>query len=163
MENQNNKNIVKEMLVNGCHYGRAKRFTHPLMRNFLIKNNKKNIEIFDINKTIEKLNEAANYLVEAIKENKTILFVGAKPAAEKSIQQIAEELNMPYINYKWVGGFITNFETIKIRLAYFKELLEKEKNGEIENYPPQDKQKILKELEKMKKIYGGVLGLEKLP
>jgi small subunit ribosomal protein S2 len=162
-KNKNNKDIMKEFLASGCHYGRAKRFTHPSMRIFLVKNNKKNIEVFDINKTIEKLNEAANYLSDAIKEKKTILFVGAKPAAEKPIQKIGEELNMPYMNYKWIGGFLTNFETIKTRLTYFKELLEKEKSGELENYPPQDKQRVLRELDKMKKIYGGAINLEKLP
>ncbi|MGC8981568.1 MAG: 30S ribosomal protein S2 [Minisyncoccia bacterium] len=162
-KNQNNKDLIKEFLVNGCHYGRAKRFTHPLMKVFLVKNNKKNVEIFDVNKTIEKLNEAANYLSDAIKDKKIILFVGAKPAAEKPIQKIGEEFNMPYLNYKWVGGFLTNFETIKTRLIYLKELLEKEKTNELENYPPQDKQRILKELDKMKKIYGGAISLENLP
>jgi len=163
-ENKNNKeDIIKEFLANGCHYGRAKRFTHPSMRIFLVKNNKKNIEIFDINKTIEKLNEAGNYLANAIKEKKTILFVGAKPAAEKPIQKIGEELGMPYMVYKWVGGFLTNFDTIKTRLIYLKELLEKEASGELENYPPQDRQRILRELDKMKKIYGGAINLENLP
>jgi small subunit ribosomal protein S2 len=155
--------IIEEMMKAGCQYGRAKRFTHPSMRPFLLRNKRGNIEFFNLEKTLEGLEKVTNFLKKALSENKTILFVGAKPAAEEAIKIIADAFNMPYLNYKWVGGFLTNFETIKTRIAYFKELLEKEKSGEIENYPPKDKQRILRELEKMKKIYSGVINMENLP
>jgi len=155
--------LIEEMMKAGCQYGRAKRFTHSSMKPFLIKNKRANIEYFNLEKTIEAIEKVAEFLKKALNENKIILFVGAKPAAEEPIKNIAEAFNMPYLNYKWVGGFLTNFETIKNRIAYFKELLEKEKNGEIENYPPKDKQRIMKELEKMKKIYSGVINLANLP
>ena len=161
--NTEDKQIVKELLESGCHYGRAKRFNHPLMKRFLLKNNKRNVEIFDLNKTIEGLNEAVNYLTSALREGKIILFVGAKPAAEKPIQKIAETFNLPWITYKWIGGFLTNFETIKNRLVYFRELLSKESSGEIENYPPQEKNRIMKELDRMQKLYSGVKNLDRLP
>jgi len=155
--------IIEEMMKAGCQYGRAKRFTHPSMRPFLIKSKKSNIEFFNLEKTLECINKVSNFLKKALSDNKIILFVGAKPAAEEAIKIIANEFNMPYLNYKWVGGFITNFETIKTRIAYFKELLEKEKSGEIENYPPKDRQRLIRELEKMKKIYSGVINLETIP
>jgi len=157
------KKLEEELKKAGCHYGRAKRFTHPSMKNFLIKTSKGNLEFFNLSKTIEHLNQAANFIAQLLKENKIILFVGAKPAAEKAIERIATEFNMPYMNYKWVGGFLTNFETIRTRIEYLKSLLEKEKSGEINEYPPKERNKILKELEKMKKIYLGVINLENLP
>ncbi len=158
------KKLEEALKSAGCHYGRAKRFTHPLMKKYLLRFERRgNIEFFNLNKTIEGLNAAANFMSELIKNEKTILFLGAKPSAEKAIEKIAKEFNMPYMNYKWVGGFLTNFETIKTRLEYFKSLLEKEESGEIENYPPVEKKRILKELDKMKKIYNGVKDLNKLP
>lgn len=158
------KKLEEELKSAGCHYGRAKRFTHPLMKKYLLKIEKRgNIEFFNLAKTIEGLNQATNFMANLIKEGKIILFVGAKPSAEKAIEKIATEFNMPYMNYKWVGGFLTNFETIKLRLEYFKSLLQKEETKEIEDYPPADKRRILKELDKMKKIYGGVRNLNNLP
>ncbi len=155
--------VLEEMMKAGCQYGRAKRFTHPSIKPFLIKNKRGNIEYFNLEKTLDSIERVAEFLRKVLQENKVILFVGAKPAAEEAIKIIADAFNMPYLNHKWVGGFITNFETIKNRIAYFKELLEKEKSGEIDNYPPKDKQRIIRELEKMKKIYSGVINLENLP
>ncbi len=157
------KKLEEELKSAGCHYGRAKRFTHSSMKQFLLKKNKSNIEFFNLTKTIEGLNQAINFLAELLKGGKIILFVGAKPACEKSIRKIAQEFNMPYVDYKWLGGFLTNFGTIKTRIEYFKELLRKEESGEIENYPPKEKNRIMRELEKMKKIYTGVIHLERLP
>lgn len=158
------KKLEEELKSAGCHYGRAKRFTHPSMKKYLLKFERRgNIEFFNLNKTIEGLNAAANFMAELIKTDKIILFVGAKPSAEKAIEKIANEFNMPYMNYKWVGGFLTNFETIKIRLEYLKSLIQKEESGEIDDYPPVEKKRILRELDKMKKIYFGVKDLSRLP
>lgn len=158
------KKLEEDLKIHGCHYGRAKRFTHSSMKQFLLKFERRgNLEFFNINKIIEGLNTGANFTAELLKDQKIILFLGAKPAAEKAIEKIAKEFNMPYLNYKWVGGFLTNFQTIKTRLDYFKSLLEKEQSGEIEDYPPADKKRILRELEKMKKIYSGVKDLERVP
>lgn len=161
---ERDKKLEEELKIHGCHYGRAKRFTHSSMKQFLLKFEKRgNIEFFNLNKTIEGLNTASNFMADLLKEQKIILFLGAKPAAEKAIEKIAKEFNMPYLNYKWVGGFLTNFQTIRTRLEYFKSLLQKEETGEIDEYPPADKRRILKELEKMKKIYIGVKDLDRLP
>ncbi len=170
MENQNQKtilqeketNVFEEMMKAGVHYGRAKRFTHPSMKPYLIKSNR-NIELFNLKITLEKLKQVAEYLKNALAEKKVILFVGAYPAAQNKIQELAIKLNQPYMTYKWVGGFLTNFQTIKARLLYFKELLEKEKSGEIKNYPPAERARIERELEKLKNIYSGVIDLENLP
>ncbi|MCS7183880.1 MAG: 30S ribosomal protein S2 [Patescibacteria group bacterium] len=163
MNNNQEKQLLKEFFENGCHYGRAKRFTHPSMKPFLLKTKNSNIEFFNIKKTEEYLKTIAKLLKDIISENKMILLVGAKPAAEEAIKNFAQKFNFPYITYKWIGGLLTNFETIKKRIFYFKDLLEKEEKKEIEELPPYEKQKIKKELDKMKKIYGGLLNLNQLP
>jgi small subunit ribosomal protein S2 len=154
--------IFEEMMKAGVHYGRAKRFTHPSMKNFLLKSNK-NIEIFNLRITLEKLNQVANFLKKSIAENKKILFVGTTPASQQKIKEIAEALNQYYLTYKWVGGFLTNFQTIQARLLYFRELLKKEESGEIKNLPPHQRSKVEKELQKLKNLYSGVINLDSLP
>jgi len=157
-----NEIIFEEMMKAGVHYGRGKKYTHPSMRPYLLKT-LKNIEIFNLNLTLQKLNEVSNILTQFLREGKTILFIGISPAASIKIKEIAEELNQPYMNYKWVGGFLTNFQTILSRLAYFKELLKKEETQELKDYPPKERSRIEKELNKMKLTYNGVKNLEKLP
>jgi len=155
--------LIKEMMANGVHYGRAKRFTHPSIKPFLQSYQRGNIETFDLKKTIGALNQMVALLVEAIKTGKTILFVGTQPAAQESVKKFAQKLRQPYIIHKWVGGFLTNFETIRSRLIYFKELLVKEESGEIANYPIKDAQRMRRELEKMKRLYTGVIDITEVP
>jgi len=154
--------ILEEMMKAGVYYGRAKRFTHSSIKNFLLKSNK-NIEFFNLRLTLEKLNQAVEFLKKAIAENKKILFVGTTPASQAKIKEIAETLNQFYINYKWIGGFLTNFQTIQARLLYFRELLKKEESGEIQNLSSSQKAKIEKELQKLKNLYFGVIDLDSLP
>ncbi len=156
------ESLLEEMMKAGVHYGRAKRYTFVLIKPFLLKTNK-NIELFNLKITLQKLNEMANFLKRALAEKKTILFVGVTPASQSKIREIAEAFNQPYLNYKWVGGFLTNFQTIQARLLYFKDLLQKEASGELKEYPPQERSKIERELQKLKNVYSGVLNLEKLP
>lgn len=154
--------ILEEFLAAGVQYGRGQRYTHPSMKEYLIKTTKP-IEIFDVRTTLEKMREAVNLLADLLRAGKTILFVGVTPAAAKPVEDLAKLLKQPYLTFKWVGGFLTNFETIKARLAYFKDLLEKEKSGILEQYPPKEKNKILHELEKIKQIYTGVQNLTERP
>lgn len=156
------ESLIEEMMKAGVHYGRAKRYTHPLMKPFLLRTNK-NIELFNLKITLEKLNEVAKFLKNTLAEGKTILFVGVTPAAQNKIKEIAETFNQHYLNYKWVGGFLTNFQTIQSRLLYFRDLLKKEESGELKEYLPKERSKIEKELQKLKNIYSGVINLEKLP
>ncbi len=159
------EDIFKEMMKAGVHYGRAKRFTHPSMKPFLLKSNRniEPIDFFNLKITLEKLQTVGEYLKNALKENKRILFVGVTPASQAKIQELGEKLNQPYVNYKWVGGLLTNFQTIKARLVYFKDLLEKEKSGELKNYPPAERARIERELEKLKNLYSGIVNLDSLP
>lgn len=157
-----NEMVFEEMQKAGVHYGRAKRYTHPSMKPFLIKS-LHNIEIFNLNLTWQKMNEVASALADFLKADKKILFVGVTPAASSSLTQFALKFNQPYMTYKWVGGFLTNFSTTLSRLVYFRDLLKKEETKELEEYPPKERAKLERELNKLKNIYSGVINLEKLP
>jgi small subunit ribosomal protein S2 len=156
------RTIFEEMQKAGVQYGRAKKYTHPTMRPFLIKT-LYNIEIFNLQLTLQKMHEMANALTDYLKSGKTILFVATTPAASSRVTNFALTFNQPYMNYKWVGGFLTNFSTSLSRLAYFKDLLKKEEAKELEEYPPKERSKLERELNKLKNIYSGVIKLEKLP
>ncbi len=162
-QERRNESLLKLMLASGVHYGRAKRFTHPSVKEKLLPNHKSNIEIFDLGQTLSALDRIADLINKIIDQGKSILFVATQPAAQETVKKIATELSMPYLNTKWVAGFLTNFETIKSRLTYFKELSAKAASGEINNYPIKEAKKMERELEKMKQIYGGVATIEKLP
>ncbi|MEK7674193.1 MAG: 30S ribosomal protein S2 [Patescibacteria group bacterium] len=161
-ETQNKDEIVKEMFENGVQYGRAKRFTNSKLREFLIKSSKI-VEIFDAVKTLEKIDELSIFLKKLLDEEKTILFVGIQPAAAKEMEAIAKSINQPYLVNKWVGGFLTNFSTIRMRVKFFEELKAKQDHGELDSYNPIEKRRVLRELQKMENIYDGVLNLTKVP
>jgi len=153
--------IFEEMMKAGVHYGRAKKYTHPLMKNFLLRSNK-NIEIFNLKFTLDRLNQMVEYLKKALSDNKKILFVGTTAASQNKIREIAETFNQPYINYKWIGGFLTNFSTILARLIYFRSLLEKETSGELNSFSALEKSRLEKEINKLKNLYWGVRDLESM-
>lgn len=161
---KNNKSdqLIETMMKMGVHYGRAKRWTHSSIRPFLLKSNK-NIELFNLKLTISKLNEAINFLKEKLNENKTILLVGTTPAAQAKVKELAEELHQPYVVYKWVAGLLTNFQTFQSRLIYFRELLKKESEGELQKYSPKERGKLEKELQKLKNFYSGLVDLTNIP
>jgi small subunit ribosomal protein S2 len=161
-ETENKDEIIKEMLENGVQYGRAKRFTNPKLRDYLLKSNK-TVEIFDAAQTLDCLDKIADFLEQLLAEKKTILFVGVQPAASESIKKIAMALEQPYLIFKWVGGFLTNFTTIKARIQFFEQLKEKKESGEIDSYPPVEKHRILRELQKMENLYSGAINMAKLP
>jgi len=156
------RTIFEEMQKAGVHYGRAKRYTHPTMRPFLIRT-LYNIEIFNLQLILQKMNEMVNALTDYLKSEKSILFVATTPAASNRITKFALIFGQPYMNYKWVGGFLTNFSTTLSRLTYFKDLLKREENKELEEYPPKERAQLERELNKLKNFYSGVVKLEKIP
>ncbi|MCS7200712.1 MAG: 30S ribosomal protein S2 [Patescibacteria group bacterium] len=162
LKQNENQSLIEEMVKSGVHYGRAKRWTHPSIRPFLLKSNK-NIELFNLKLTANKLNEATRFMKELIANNKTILFIGTTPAAQSKIRELAIALGQPYVVYKWIAGLLTNFSTIQARLVHFRELLKKESEGELARYQPKERSLIEKQLQKLKNLYSGIVNFDKLP
>ena len=154
--------LLDEFISNGVFYGRKKTVTHPKMKEYLLPL-VYNIEIFNLEKTKEALDKAVDFLKSLILQNEKILFVGIKPATSEPIKQMAEKLNQPYLTYKWPGGFLTNFITIKSRIDFLNFLEKKIQSGEIEKYPIKDQIRMKREYEKLIKMYQGVRNLERIP
>lgn len=156
-----NLNII-EMKENGLHIGHQKSRFHPKMKEY-IQNEKNNIHLINLNKTIEKFNEALNFIEELAIQNKNLLFVGTKIQIREIVKAISQECGLPYVNQRWIGGTLSNFEIIKKRIEYFKDLERKRDIGELEKYTKKEQNKINQELKKLEMKFGGIKNLEKLP
>ena len=160
---KNKFNINTEKMIQaGLHFGHRTSRIHPKMMPFLsgVKNT---VHIIDLEKTAEKLEEALKFIQGLISEKKTLLLVGTKVQAKEMVKSFAIENSLPYINERWVGGTFTNFEIIKKRLAYFKDLEKKKKEGDLEKYTKKERIKIDHELRALEIKFGGIKELERLP
>src|SRR3989344_4820249 len=139
----------KELVRAGAHVGHKKEKWNPKMAPFVfgVRNN---VHIIDVYKTLEKLEEAIQYLREEIKNGKTVLFVGAKIETRDVVKEAAEKLNMPYVVGRWLGGLFTNFKIVKKRIDWFKELEQKVSTPqEMEKYTKKEQLSMERQLAKM--------------
>ena len=158
----NRGELAKEMFDAGVHFGHKKTNHHPKMEPYIcgIKNN---IQIIDLEKTMEELEKALNFIKGTIKNNGKILFVGIRPQCHQIVKESAERCRMPYVALRWIGGLLTNFRTIKKRIDYFIDMEKKRDAGDLKKYTKKEQKHIEKEIEKLKKNFEGLRGLDKLP
>jgi len=153
---------IEEMKKAGLHFGHRTSCLHPEMKPYLEKE-KDTIHIINLKKTVEKLKEALSFIEELISQDKVLLLVGTKIQMKNLVKEIAEECNLPYLNERWIGGIFTNFEVIKKRVEYLKELERKKESKELEKYTKKERVKINQELGKLEIKFGGIKNLKKLP
>jgi len=153
---------LEEMAQAGLHFGHRASVVHPKMMPY-IAGVKNTIHIIDLEKTKEKLEEALKFIQQLVSENKILLIVGTKIQVKDLVKSIAQELDSPYVNERWLGGTFTNFEVIKKRVEYFKDLERKKEVGELEKYTKKERAKIDQELLDSERKFGGLKKLERLP
>jgi len=153
---------IEEMAKAGLHLGHRTSKCHPKMEPYLagVKNT---IHIIDLEKTAQKLKEALKFIQELISENKILLIVGTKIQVKNLVKEFATELNLPYVNERWLGGTFTNFEVIKKRIDYFKDLEKKRAEGSLEKYTKKERANIDQEIRDLETKFGGLKNLERLP
>lgn len=152
----------EEMTRAGLHFGHKTSRIHPRMMPYLagVKNT---IHIIDLEKTKEKLEEALGFIRQLSIDNKVLLIIGTKVQVKSLVESLARELTLPYVSERWLGGTFTNFEIIKKRTGYFKDLERKKKEGELEKYTKLERIKIDEELRDLEVKFGGIKNLDKLP
>ncbi|MCM8816957.1 MAG: 30S ribosomal protein S2 [Candidatus Omnitrophica bacterium] len=153
---------VKELLEVGAYFGHPSRQFDPRIRPYLF-GKRQGIYIIDISKTCEKIYQAAEVLQKFVKENKPILFVGTKKQAHDAVKTVAEKTGQPYVNYRWIGGTLTNFETIRKRIERLEEIEKLEETGQISYYTKKEAALIMKEKEELLKKFSGIRNLKTLP
>ncbi len=153
---------MKQLLEAGVHFGHQTRRWNPKMAEY-IYTERNGIYIIDLQKTVRKVEEAYMFVREAALSGGTVLFVGTKKQAQDSIREEAERCGMYYINNRWLGGTLTNYTTIKKRIARLEELQAMEENGTFDVLPKKEVSKLRLEMEKLDKNLGGIKDMPGLP
>lgn len=153
---------LNDLLKAGVHFGHQKSRWNPKMSPFIFTQ-KEGIHIINLQQTQKKLEEALDFIAKLASEGKKILFVGTKRQAKKLVKEAAENCNMPYIVERWPGGTFTNFKTIKKQILKLKDLRAKREAGEFEKYTKKEQILIKEEIERLEKLFGGLVNLDELP
>jgi len=153
---------MKQLLEAGVHFGHQTRRWNPKMRKYIF-GERNGIHIIDLALTVGLIEDAYKFVVEAVKENKTVLFVGTKKQAQEAIQQEAERCGMYYVNSRWLGGTLTNFKTIRSRVERLNKLDQMEKMGEFDLLPKKEVIALKKERDKLQTNLGGIREMRTLP
>lgn len=153
---------MKQLLEAGVHFGHQTRRWNPKMAEFIFTE-RNGIYIIDLQKTVKKVEEAYMFIRDLAEKGESILFVGTKKQAQDSIREEAERVGMFYVNARWLGGMLTNFETIKKRIQRLAQLRKMEADGTFELLPKKEVIKLTLEIERLEKYLGGIKDMKKLP
>lgn len=153
---------MKDLLECGVHFGHQTRKWNPKMKKFIFCS-RKNIHIIDLQKTLRYFRYVYSIVREASAEGKSIMFVGTKKQASETIREYANSVGMPFVDYRWLGGMLTNFGTIKKSIRRLELIEEMESSGQIELLTKKEKLSLLRKKEKLERYLGGVRNMKKLP
>ena len=153
---------MKQLLEAGVHFGHQTRRWNPKMSEYIFTE-RNGIHIVDLQKTVKKLEEAYNFIRDITTEGETVLFVGTKKQAQDSVREEAERAGAYYVNARWLGGMLTNFTTIKTRIARLAQLRKMSEDGTFDLLPKKEVIKLNLEIERLEKFLGGIKDMKKFP
>jgi small subunit ribosomal protein S2 len=153
---------MKQLLDAGVHFGHQTRRWNPKMKRFLY-GERNGVYIIDLHETLRRIDVAYAYVRDLVANNGTILFVGTKKQTQDPIAQYAEACGMPYVNQRWLGGMLTNFETILGRVRKLTELEAGRRAGDFDSMPKREALQLTRELEKLERNLGGIRTLSRRP
>ena len=153
---------MKQLLEAGVHFGHQTRRWNPKMGEYIFTE-RNGIYIIDLQKTVKKIEEAYKFIREISEQGGEVLFVGTKKQAQDSIKEEAIRCGMPFVNARWLGGMMTNFNTIKTRIKRLEQLKKMKEDGTFELLPKKEVAKLELEIEKLEKFMGGITEMKKQP
>ena len=153
---------MRELLEAGMHFGHQTSRWNPKMRPYIFTE-RNGIHILDLRQTLAMLEEAAELVKNTAADGGQVLFVGTKKQAQAAIEEAATSAGMPYVNHRWLGGMLTNFNTIHKRILYMLELERMDDSAEMEALPKKERLKLRRELEKLHTVLGGVRDMTSIP
>ena len=153
---------MKQLLEAGVHFGHQTRRWNPKMAPYIFAE-RNGIYIIDLQKTVKKVDEAYYAVADTVRNGGEILFVGTKKQAQDSIKEEAERCGMYFVNQRWLGGMLTNFETIKTRIARLKQLEKMQEDGTFDVLPKKEVANLLNEMDKLDRNLGGIKEMKKIP
>ncbi|HOP95318.1 MAG: 30S ribosomal protein S2 [Dictyoglomaceae bacterium] len=154
--------VMKQLLEAGVHFGHQTKRWCPKMKDYIFSE-RNGIHIIDLQKTLLELEKAYEFVKDQAKEGKTFLFLGTKKQAQQTMEEEAKRCGAYYVTFRWLGGMLTNFSTIKPRIDYMVQLEEMKNNGYFEKLPKKQASRLNRELEKLVKVFEGVRGIERVP
>ena len=153
---------MKQLLEAGVHFGHQTRRWNPKMSEYIFTE-RNGIYIIDLQKTVKKLEDAYMFVRQISENGGDVLFVGTKKQAMDSVKEEAERCGMPFVNARWLGGMLTNFTTIKLRIRRLAQLKAMEENGTFDLLPKKEVAKLKLQIEKLEKFLGGITEMKKMP
>ncbi|MBK7098925.1 MAG: 30S ribosomal protein S2 [Sphingobacteriales bacterium] len=162
MENNNNTSLQQQLLDAGVHFGHLKKKWNPKMLPYIFAE-KKGIHIIDLNKTVECLQETAAAMKQIARSGKKILFVGTKKQAKDIVTECAQKVGMPYVTERWLGGMLTNFNTVRKSVKKMQSIDKMLGDGSFDNITKKERLTLTRDKEKMEKVLGGIAQLGRVP
>jgi small subunit ribosomal protein S2 len=153
---------MKQLLEAGVHFGHQTRRWNPKMQPFIYMD-RNGIHIIDLQQTVARLNEAYKFVEQLAAEGGTILFVGTKKQAQEAVAEEAKRCGMYYVNQRWLGGMLTNFQTIQSRIRYLHDLEARRDRGEFERLPKKEAQHLQDDIARLERTLGGIKDMRRLP
>ena len=153
---------MKQLLEAGVHFGHQTRRWNPKMRPY-IYGERNGIHIIDLRQTVTQIAKATDSVRDIAANGGSVLFVGTKKQAQSAVAENATRAGQPFVNFRWLGGMLTNFRTIQKRIFYMKELRRLEESEEMNSLPKKERLKLRRELSKLELNLGGVADMQKLP
>jgi small subunit ribosomal protein S2 len=153
---------MKQLLEAGVHFGHQTRRWNPKMAPYIFTE-RNGIYIIDLQKTVKKVEDAYNFVRQVAEEGQSVLFVGTKKQAQEAVKEEAGRCEMFYVNERWLGGMLTNFQTIQKRISRLRELETMEAEGIFDVLPKKEVIALRHEMERLQKFLGGIKNMDKLP
>src|SRR5437773_4698718 len=153
---------MKQLLEAGVHFGHQTRRWNPKMAPFIFMD-RNGIHIIDLQQTVTRLNEAYKFVEQIAAEGGTILFVGTKKQAQEAVAEEATRCGMYFVNHRWLGGMLTNVQTIHLRIRYLRELETRRDRGDFDRLPKKEVQRLQDDIVRLERILGGIKDMRRLP
>ena len=159
---ENNTSLQQQLLEAGVHFGHLKKKWNPKMLPYIFAE-KKGIHIIDLNKTVEGLQETAAALKSIAKSGKKIMFVATKKQAKEIVAESAQRVNMPFVTERWLGGMLTNFNTVRKSVKKMQSIEKMLNDGSIDNLTKKERLTLTRDKDKMEKVLGGIAQISRVP
>jgi len=159
---ENNTSLQQQLLEAGVHFGHLKKKWNPKMLPYIFAE-KKGIHIIDLNKTVEGLEEAAAAMKSIAKSGKKIMFVATKKQAKEIVTEAARRVNMPFVTERWLGGMLTNFNTVRKSVKKMQSIEKMLNDGTLDSITKKERLTLTRDKEKMEKVLGGIAAISRVP
>lgn len=154
--------LITELVEAGVHFGHQSRKWNPKMRNFIL-GEKHNVHLIDLEQTVSQLEEAGKFLADLVSKNKKVLFVGCKRQAQDAVREAAEATGQYYVNHRWLGGTLTNQETVRRSVGRMEELENLQKSPDFKKMSKKEIASLNREKEKLHLRLSGIRNMDRLP